>query len=171
MDFLAVCNGAGLAARAGVLDGHKATTNKQMWKAITPLGPKTHWVAHARYGHIPFCPAISSRIIPSADAIQMGSRRREQTVDKLWCVIRNRRYVGAGRPHLWQKQPRYPVRRCYQRRHGMEPRVRQCRRPFCYQQQCGRRGATAVEGSNISMTSSVSLVTVLSLELEFFLRP
>jgi putative intracellular protease/amidase len=45
----AVCNGAGLAARAGILDGHKATTNKQLWSVITALGPKTHWVAKARY--------------------------------------------------------------------------------------------------------------------------
>ena len=49
MSFIAVCNGAGLAARAGILDGQKATTNKQLWPAITALGPKTHWVARARY--------------------------------------------------------------------------------------------------------------------------
>ncbi|THZ84900.1 class I glutamine amidotransferase-like protein [Aureobasidium pullulans] len=47
--LLTVCNGAGLAARAGILDGQKATTNKQLWPAITALGPKTHWVARARW--------------------------------------------------------------------------------------------------------------------------
>ncbi|SMR64304.1 unnamed protein product [Zymoseptoria tritici ST99CH_3D1] len=47
--LLTVCNGAGLAARAGILDGHKATTNKQLWQVITTTGPKTHWVANARW--------------------------------------------------------------------------------------------------------------------------
>jgi hypothetical protein len=47
--FAAVCNGAGLAARAGILDGHKATTNKMLWSTITALGPKTFWVGKARW--------------------------------------------------------------------------------------------------------------------------
>ncbi|KAL9041213.1 MAG: hypothetical protein Q9214_004185 [Letrouitia sp. 1 TL-2023] len=44
-----VCNGVSLAASAGVLDGHRATGNKALWETLTPLGPKTHWVAHARW--------------------------------------------------------------------------------------------------------------------------
>jgi putative intracellular protease/amidase len=44
----AVCNGAGLAARAGILDGQKATTNKKLWADIVSTGPKTHWIAQAR---------------------------------------------------------------------------------------------------------------------------
>lgn len=45
----AVCTGAGLAARAGILDGQQATSNKVAWKSQTVLGEKTHWVANARY--------------------------------------------------------------------------------------------------------------------------
>lgn len=47
--MIAVCTGSGLIARAGLLDGHHATTNKAAWKAITPLGPRTYWVGHARW--------------------------------------------------------------------------------------------------------------------------
>lgn len=47
--LLTVCTGAGIAARAGVLDGQQATTNKVAWSTQTPLGPKTHWVAKARW--------------------------------------------------------------------------------------------------------------------------
>lgn len=44
-----VCNGAGIAALAGVLDGVRATTNKMAWTAVTALGESTHWVGRARW--------------------------------------------------------------------------------------------------------------------------
>jgi transcriptional regulator GlxA family with amidase domain len=47
--FFTVCTGTALAAKAGVLDGLKATTNKRRWKGVTELGKKTHWVANARW--------------------------------------------------------------------------------------------------------------------------
>lgn len=34
---------------AGVLDGHRATTNKETWELVTPYGPKTYWVGQARW--------------------------------------------------------------------------------------------------------------------------
>ena len=47
--FLTVCTGAGLAARAGVLDGRYATTNKIAWAEMNGYGPKVKWVAPARW--------------------------------------------------------------------------------------------------------------------------
>jgi len=47
--MLTVCTGAGLAARAGVLDGRMATTNKAAWATMTEWGPKVQWVSPARY--------------------------------------------------------------------------------------------------------------------------
>ncbi|KAI9663720.1 MAG: hypothetical protein M1821_007210 [Bathelium mastoideum] len=47
--LITVCNGTIVAAKAGILDGHKATTNKDGWDDITPLGPRTHWIAKARW--------------------------------------------------------------------------------------------------------------------------
>jgi transcriptional regulator GlxA family with amidase domain len=47
--LLTVCTGAGIAARAGVLDGKFATTNKQAWSSTITRGPKTKWVAKARW--------------------------------------------------------------------------------------------------------------------------
>lgn len=46
---LTVCNGAALAASAGVLDGKRATTNKAYWQHCVAKGPKTSWVAQARW--------------------------------------------------------------------------------------------------------------------------
>ncbi|KAH8594537.1 class I glutamine amidotransferase-like protein [Bisporella sp. PMI_857] len=47
--LITVCTGAGIAARAGVLDGRYATTNKRAWAQTTALGPNVNWVAVARW--------------------------------------------------------------------------------------------------------------------------
>lgn len=47
--IITVCNGASIAAMAGVLDGKRATTNKAAWKKATSVGPKVNWVKTARY--------------------------------------------------------------------------------------------------------------------------
>ncbi|RPD53040.1 class I glutamine amidotransferase-like protein [Lentinus tigrinus ALCF2SS1-7] len=47
--LITVCTGAGIAARAGVLDGKRATTNKYVWKTTTMTRPEVNWVRTARY--------------------------------------------------------------------------------------------------------------------------
>ncbi|KAF9877749.1 DJ-1/PfpI family protein [Colletotrichum karsti] len=47
--LITICTGASLAARAGVLDGKRATTNKRAWAQMTAFGPNVEWVAPARY--------------------------------------------------------------------------------------------------------------------------
>ena len=47
--IISICNGAGLLAKSGILDGRKATTNKDFWKEVAVNGPKTHWIAKARW--------------------------------------------------------------------------------------------------------------------------
>jgi len=46
---LSVCTGAALLAKAGVLDGHKATTNKFAFNWVMEQGPKVDWVKKARW--------------------------------------------------------------------------------------------------------------------------
>ena len=47
--LITICTGASLAARAGVLDGKRATTNKMMWKSIADASPGVQWIRTARF--------------------------------------------------------------------------------------------------------------------------
>jgi transcriptional regulator GlxA family with amidase domain len=44
-----VCTGSWLAARAGVLDGKRATSNKKSWAGTKGLGNNVDWISHARW--------------------------------------------------------------------------------------------------------------------------
>ncbi|KAJ3045814.1 hypothetical protein HK097_001112 [Rhizophlyctis rosea] len=47
--FATVCTGSGIAAKAGVLDGYKATGNKQSWTWTKQQSDKVNWVPEARW--------------------------------------------------------------------------------------------------------------------------
>jgi transcriptional regulator GlxA family with amidase domain len=78
-----VCNGAGIMAEAGILDGKFATTNKILWADVIARGPNVKWVPEARWvvdGHIWTSSGVSAGIdvtLAFIDAIygnQVGER-------------------------------------------------------------------------------------------------
>ncbi|KAL5335425.1 class I glutamine amidotransferase-like protein [Aspergillus crustosus] len=46
---LSVCNGSGVFARAGILDGKRATTNKTLYESTISLRKEVNWVRNARW--------------------------------------------------------------------------------------------------------------------------
>jgi len=46
---MSVCSGSALLAKAGLLDGRKATSNKVYFKFAVDQGPKVNWVKEARW--------------------------------------------------------------------------------------------------------------------------
>lgn len=47
--LITVRSGSALAARAGILDGRQATTNKATFANLVKEGPHTRWIAQARW--------------------------------------------------------------------------------------------------------------------------
>jgi transcriptional regulator GlxA family with amidase domain len=46
---MSVCSGSAILAKAGLLDGKKATTNKQSFRMLASQGKSTQWVKEARW--------------------------------------------------------------------------------------------------------------------------
>ncbi len=46
---MSVCSGSAILAKAGLLDGRKATSNKRYFKLAVDNGPKVNWVEQARW--------------------------------------------------------------------------------------------------------------------------
>jgi len=93
---LSVCTGAALLARAGLLDGRRATTNKRNFEWVRQQGPRTQWVEQARF--------VEDGKVWTSSGVSAG-------IDMALAVIARLKgaevaeAVAVGIEHLWQKDP------------------------------------------------------------------
>ena len=73
---LSVCTGAALFAAAGLLDGKRATTNKQFFTLTAAAGPKAKWVAEARW--------VEDGAIVTASGVSAGTDAALAVIARLW---------------------------------------------------------------------------------------
>lgn len=70
---MSVCSGASLLAEAGLLDGRRATSNKQYFSVITKQAPQVQWVKEARWvddGNVITSSGVSAGMDMSLHVIQ-----------------------------------------------------------------------------------------------------
>jgi transcriptional regulator GlxA family with amidase domain len=85
---MSVCTGAGLLARAGVLDGRRATTNKRAFDWPVSQGPKVNWIRKARWvedGKFVTSSGVSAGIDMALAVI--GRRYGEKTAEEIATTI------------------------------------------------------------------------------------
>ena len=76
---MSVCSGSALYAAAGLLDGKRATTNKQFFSMIAASGPATHWVREARW-------VEDGRYVTSS-GVSAGTDMALAVIAKLWGAV------------------------------------------------------------------------------------
>lgn len=88
--LITVCTGAGIAARAGVLNGHKATTNKNYWvgPADSPVSAVLETDSHIGRNN----PVWTTHLLDCT--CTMGAVRKY--MDHIWCQRRYRWHARMG---------------------------------------------------------------------------
>jgi transcriptional regulator GlxA family with amidase domain len=89
-----ICTGAGLLARAGLLDGRRATTNKAVFAWPVSQGPKTTWVPQARW--------VEDGNVFTASGVAAGIDMALAVIARLVGEDTAKR-VAAGTEHDWHR--------------------------------------------------------------------
>lgn len=102
-----VCTGSGLLARAGLLDGHAATTNKIAFDEVAALGPRTEWRGSARWvvsGNRVTSSGVSAGIDMTLAVIEDLAGAKTADDAALWAEYTRRRHAEADPFEIRQEQ-------------------------------------------------------------------
>ncbi len=93
---MSVCSGSALLAKAGLLDGRRATTNKQFFDVCAQQGPKADWVAKARW--------VEDGPIATSSGVSAGMDMALALIARLYGRERAEQ-IAALAEYAWQDDP------------------------------------------------------------------
>ena len=91
---MTVCSGSGLLGKAGVLDGVRATTNKQFFSLVSSEGPKVEWVREARW--------VDSGKFVTSSGVAAGTDMALAVIARLWGAKRAEK-IAALTEFTWHR--------------------------------------------------------------------
>ena len=102
---MSVCSGSALLAKAGLLDGRRATSNKQYFKFAVDQGPKVTWVKEARWvddGNRVTSSGVSAGMDMALHVIARlyGARRSTRPIDRFARILFATDLTEGSRPVL-----------------------------------------------------------------------
>ena len=94
--MMSVCTGSALFAKAGLLDGRRATSNKQFFDLVRQQGPKVRWVPEARW--------VEDGPLVTASGVSAGTDMALAVVARLYgrAVAEQ---IAALTEYEWQSDP------------------------------------------------------------------
>jgi putative intracellular protease/amidase len=106
---MSVCSGSALLAKAGLLDGRRATSNKQFFSLATSQSDQVTWVEQARW--------VEDGPFVTSSGVSAGMDMALAVIAKLWGRARAER-VAAGTEYEWQTDPTHDPFHKYLNRAG-----------------------------------------------------
>lgn len=91
---MTVCTGTALFARAGVLDGRRATTNKMFFQWVADQGPKVEWVREARW--------VEDGKLVTSSGVSAGMDMALAVIERLYGEEMSRN-VAVGTEYDWHR--------------------------------------------------------------------
>ena len=93
---MSVCTGAALYAAAGLLDGRRATTNKQFFSLTCASGPRTDWVKEARW--------VEDGPMVTSSGVSAGTDMALAVIARLWGSSAAQQIADITE-YEWQRDP------------------------------------------------------------------
>jgi len=93
---MSVCSGSALFAKAGLLDGKRATSNKMFFDTAVAQGPKTEWVAEARW--------VEDGSIVTSSGVSAGTDMALAVIARLYGPEMAKQ-IAVFTEYQWQDEP------------------------------------------------------------------
>jgi len=93
---LSVCSGSAILARAGLLDGRRATSNKQFFSLATSQSDAVRWIEKARW--------VEDGPFVTSSGVSAGIDMALAVIAKLWGLERAELIANATE-YAWQSDP------------------------------------------------------------------